>query len=225
MGRLRKNYVNENKLFSNDFYFIKDPKSNKGNWSKVFKNKNPIEIEIGCGKGLFIVSKAIKNPNINYIAIDKFATVLFQVLKKIEKYNSENNTQLQNIKIISIDAKELQDCFANKEIDQCYLNFSDPWPKKKHEKNRLTNISFLTIYDAITKDDALVEFKTDNDSLFEYSEFSLKENNYKIVFITNDLYSIDNNLKDNFPTEYELKWSSRGTKIKKITYITKNGSN
>ena len=170
MGRLRKNLVNEAKLFSNNAYFIESPKTFKGNWNKVFKNSNPIEIEIGSGKGLFIIRKAICNPNINFIAIDKFATVLFQILKKIESYNKDNLKKLENIRIISIDAKQLSECFTEKEIDKCYLNFSDPWPKKKHEKNRLTNISYLQIYDLITKDNSIVEFKTDNLSLYEYTK-------------------------------------------------------
>lgn len=221
MGRLRKNLVNEAKLFSNNTYFIENPKALKGNWNKVFKNTNPIEIEIGSGKGLFIIQKAICNPNINFIAIDKFATVLFQILKKIESYNKDNLNKLENIRIISIDAKQLSECFVEKEIDKCYLNFSDPWPKKKHEKNRLTNISYLQIYDLITKDNSIVEFKTDNLSLYEYTKITLQSNDYKIVYDNNDLYSDKENLKSNFPTEYEIKWVNKGTKINKIIFITK----
>lgn len=222
MGRLRKNLINENKLFNNDYYFISNPKDFKGLWkSKIFKNNNPIEIEIGSGKGLFIVKKAINFPNINFIAVDKFSTVLFQVLKKIDSYNATSIYRLKNIRIVSIDAKNLCDIFDENEINKCYLNFSDPWPKKKHEKNRLTNLKYLKIYDYISKKNSLVEFKSDNLSLYEYTKKELVKNSYLIIFDTLDLYANEENLKDNLPTEYEIKWSNMGAKIKKIIFLTK----
>lgn len=222
MGRLRKNSVNEFKLFSNDYYFVNNPKDFKGLWkSKIFQNENPIEIEIGSGKGLFIIQKAINFPSINFIAIDKFSTVLFQVLKKINLYNKTATTSLKNIKIISVDAKDLCNIFDKNEIDKCYLNFSDPWPKKRHEKNRLTNFEYLKIYDSITKKNSLVEFKTDNLPLYEFTKKELFKNSYKIILDTIDLYADKQNLENNLQTEYEIKWSNKGAKIKKIIFLTK----
>lgn len=222
MGRLRKNLVNETKLFSNDYYFVNNPKDFKQLWkTNVFKNNNSIEIEVGSGKGLFIVQKAITFPNINFIAIDKFSTVLFQILKKINLHCQSNETNLNNIKIICADAKDLCNYFDKNEIDKCYLNFSDPWPKKRHEKNRLTSLKYLKIYDCITKKNSPVEFKTDNLSLYEYTKNELIKNSYKIILDTIDLYASEKNLKDNFPTEYEIKWVNKNAKIKKIIFLTK----
>ena len=193
-------------------YLIKNPISYKGNFSKLFNNDNPIEIEIGMGKGNFIIEKALKNPDINYIGLEKYASVLVYAVKKLENLN------IPNLKIINIDASEINDLF-DKEISKIYLNFSDPWPKKKHAKRRLTSSIFLDKYKFIFKNDAIIEMKTDNENLFEYSLVSLSENGYILKFVTFDLYSTD--IKDNVKTEYEAKFVAKGMKIHKLVAIQK----
>lgn len=212
MGRLRKNKKYEDKLFDDKNFYINNPLEFKGKWKQeVFKNNNPLHIEIGCGKGGFINTLSENNPNINYIAIDKFPTVLYKTLIKINDQNKKN------LKIVSVDAKILSDVFLNHEVDKIYLNFSDPWPKKSHEKNRLTNPNFLNIFFNILKPNGKIEFKTDNDGLFDYTIETLKENNYKILYLTYDLYN-EEDIKDNVPTEYEIKWKNLGAKIKKVIF-------
>lgn len=214
MGRLRKNVVNEQKLFLDEKYFIQNPIAHMNHWNKnVFKNTFPIEIEIGCGKGKFIIEKAVNNPNINFIAIDKFPTILYKVLIKIKR-----NIGLNNIKIVCLDAKEINNVFALNEISKIYLNFSDPWPKKHHEKNRLTNKRFLDMYFNILKPNGIIEFKTDNDQLYNYTLNVLKENNYFIHYYCDDIYNDLNNNQDNIATEYEIKWKNKSVKIKKIIF-------
>ena len=189
---------------NNSNYVIKNYKDNIGNWNKVFNNSNPIKIEIGMGKGNFIINNAIKYPNINFIGIEKYDSVLVKAIEKLETLD------LPNLKIIMMDAKEINEVF-NKEIDTIYLNFSDPWPKKRHTLRRLTSPIFLDLYDNIFKGDKVIVQKTDNRKLFEYSLMSLVEHNYKIEKISLDLYNDDT--EDNIPTEYEEKFSKKGQNI------------
>lgn len=218
MGRLRKNVEYEQILFNDSFYYVNNPEQFKGNWNNVFNNKNPIEIEIGTGKGSFILQKALLFKGINFVAIDKFPTVLFQLLKKLNKLE----TPLNNLKIISIDALKICSIFEDKEIDKIYLNFSDPWPKKHHEKFRLTSNTYTKLFFEILKNDGFIEFKTDNDGLFQYTLSKIKENNFAVYFATNNLYETSE-VKNNIATEYEIKWIARGSKIKKIIFRKKYG--
>ncbi|WPL37067.1 tRNA (guanosine(46)-N7)-methyltransferase TrmB [Malacoplasma iowae] len=213
MGRLRRNRKYEEKLFNDTNVFIINHLEYINNWKKqVFKNNNEIHIEIGCGKGDFINYLSKNNENINYVAIDKFPTVLYKALSKV------NKEMRNNLKIISTDAKELNSVFGKGEVDKIYLNFSDPWPKKQHEKNRLTNISFLNIFFNILKDGGVIEFKTDNDILFDYTVDVVKSNNMNIHYLSYDLYNDKEEIKFNVPTEYERKWHSAGKTIKKIVF-------
>lgn len=197
--RLRK-LKNEKDILDNSKYIISNPKDYKGNWKKLFNNTNPIHIEIGSGKGNFILNNAINNPNINYIGIERYDSPLSRAIKKIEK------TNLSNLKMVRIDAEELNDVF-DKEIDIIYLNFSDPWPKDRHEKRRLTHEHFLKIYDNIFINDKIIIQKTDNIKLFEYSVCSLVNYGYKLEELNLDLHKEKEEI---ITTEYEEKFMKLG---------------
>ena len=201
--RLR-NISNAKELINKSSYYISNPQEYKNNYNKLFNNNNPIHLEIGMGKGNFIIDMAKKNPSINFIGIERYESIALRAIQKLEKEN------LNNIKIICIDAIELENIFG-KEISTIYLNFSDPWPKKRHAKRRLTSKIFLDIYDKIFKNDKIIIQKTDNPILFESSIISLSQNGYIIEDISLDLL---NSARENSMTEYEEKFSSQGIKIK-----------
>ena len=182
-------------------YIVKDYKEYKGKFKTLFNNDNPIHVEIGMGKGNFIIGKALANPDINFIGIEKFDSVLVRAVEKVDELN------LPNLKLIMMDAKELNEVF-DKEIDTLYLNFSDPWPKKRHALRRLTSITFLKEYDNIFKSKKTIIQKTDNRKLFEYSLMSFVDYGYKIEEISLDLYKDE--IVDNIPTEYEIKYRDKG---------------
>ena len=185
---------------------IKDIESYKGNYKKIFNNNNPIHIEIGMGKGNFIIGMAKKYPDINFIGIEKYDSVLVRALEKIED-------EIPNLRLIRMDATEIENVFY-KEIDTIYLNFSDPWPKNRHEHRRLTSELFLKRYDNLFKGDKNIIMKTDNRKLFEFSIMSFTNYNYKIEEISLDMYKDD--IKDNVQTEYEYKFHNKGFPIYKI---------
>ena len=198
------NVKNAMDIINNSPYMILNPMEYKGRYNKdVFHNDKPIHLEIGMGKGNFIIDKAIKNPDINFIGLEKYESVLCRALEKLENYN------LSNVKIIREDAINLADIF-DKEIETIYLNFSDPWPKKRHAKRRLTSYVFLPIYDKVFKDKKVIMQKTDNVSLFESSIVSLSTYGYTIEEISLDLSKTD---IENSLTEYESKFMNRGVKI------------
>lgn len=188
-------------------YYISNPYEYKGKWKEHFNNNNPIYIEIGMGKGNFIIENALKYPQINFIGIEKYDSV---IVKAIEK---SNNLDINNLKLIRMDANKINQVF-DKEIDLLYLNFSDPWPKDRHAKRRLTSPIFLELYDNIFKNTKHIIMKTDNDNLFEYSIETLQNNGYKINYLTRDLHN-DNN-DNNIMTEYESKFIKKGIKINKL---------
>ena len=188
-------------------YVIKDYEQYKGKFLSIFSNNNPIHLEIGTGKGDFIIGMALKYPNINFIGVEKYASVLYKLIGKIE------NMDIPNLKIIMMDATDIDKIF-NHEIDTLYLNFSDPWPKERHYKRRLTSTEFLKKYENIFKGNNHIIQKTDNRGLFE---FSLKEfvlNGYKIEDISLDLHNDD--CPSNVETEYEKKFSAKGNPIYKV---------
>ena len=207
--RLR-NIKNKKEIIENSKYIILNPKKYKGKWNDLFGNNNPIYIEIGMGKGKFIIENAMKYKNINFIGIEKYDTVIAKALKKVENY------KIENLKLIRIDAKELNDVF-NKEIDLIYLNFSDPWPKERHQKRRLTHKNFLKIYDELFRKGKSIILKTDNKSLFEYSVCSFSNYGYIIKNINVDLHNSDEN--DIITTEYEDKLVNNGNIIYKVMCI------
>ena len=202
-----KHIKNADEIISKSKYLVKNPKENKGNWNKVFNNDNNIEIEIGTGKGKFIIGKAIENPNINFIGIEKYDSPLVSAVKKLEEL------ELTNLKLICLDALEIEEIFDH-EIDKIYLNFSDPWPKKRHAKRRLSSSVFLNKYENLFKNEKRIEMKTDNDDLYEFSSESFIENGYDIV-------KTDTNYFDTIRTEYEDKFISLGKNINYISVVKK----
>mgnify|MGYP000590429875 CR=1 FL=1 len=180
---------------------IANPKEYIGKWHEVFNNDNPIYLEIGMGKGKFLREHALKNPNINYIGIEKFDSVIVQAVEKIAPLN------LINIKLINVDAEELLEIFNANEINKIFLNFSDPWPKKRHTKRRLTYKDFLENYKKVLNKDGIIEFKTDNRGLFEYSLVSMQNFGMEFIEVYLDLHKTE---VFNVETEYEKKFSPFG---------------
>ena len=188
-------------------YVIKDGKEYFGKYETLFEKKQPINIEIGIGKGKFITEMAQLHPEINYIGIEKFDSVLIRALEKQEEM------ELSNLKLMRLDAEMIDEVF-NHEIDRIYLNFSDPWPKKRHAKRRLTSKEFLKAYDSIFKTTKEIIMKTDNRKLFEYSIMSFTNYGYQIEEISLNLY--DDDIKENVATEYETKFHNLGYPIYRI---------
>lgn len=208
--RLR-NVKNAIEKLNDSCYFIKNPKDYYGKWQDFFKNNNPIHLEIGSGKGNFLINKAKENPNINFVGIEKFSSVL---VRAIEKLTLEN---ISNLVFICIDAKEIDTIF-NHEISLLYLNFSDPWPKKRHADRRLTSLSFLKLYDSIFVNEKHIIQKTDNIGLFAYSLEQLSKNGYILEKVSLDLANED---ISNIKTEYEEKFTELGFKINYLEAIKK----
>lgn len=174
------------------------------NINEMFEKSQPIHLEIGMGKGNFIIEHAKRNPHINYIGFEKYESVILQALVKLEELD------LPNLKLVCADASNLTKLFSENTIDKIYLNFSDPWPKVRHAKRRLTSPSFLNIYEYIAKKPTTIEFKTDNRGLFEYSLVTFNENKYKFNELSLDLHK---DKEDIITTEYEDKFSSMGNPI------------
>ncbi|MGT2910357.1 tRNA (guanosine(46)-N7)-methyltransferase TrmB [Streptococcus cameli] len=195
-------------LRNNPQYVISNPEECKGRWSEIFGNDNPIHIEVGSGKGRFITGMAVQNPTINYIGIDVQQSVLSYALDKALEAG------LPNVKLLYVDGSSLTNYFDNGEIDRLYLNFSDPWPKKRHIKRRLTYKSFLETYEAILPEKGEIHFKTDNRGLFEYSLASFSQYGMILNQVWLDLHASD--FEGNIMTEYEEKFSSKGQPIYRV---------
>ncbi|HPU44988.1 MAG TPA: tRNA (guanosine(46)-N7)-methyltransferase TrmB [Thermoclostridium sp.] len=192
--------------FSN---YVTEPELFKERWSSYFGNYHEIHLEIGAGKGEFIITLARNNPGINYIAVERCNTIALKMLRKIPE------TGLRNLAVTSVDAENLEEFLREGEIGRLYLNFSDPWPKKKHAKRRLTSPKYLGIYERILKDGATIELKTDNRGFFDYSLEQFADSAFEIVACTYDLYNSDL-LEGNIPTEYEMRFHGLGVPINKL---------
>jgi tRNA (guanine-N7-)-methyltransferase len=192
--------------FSN---YVPEPGIFKERWSSYFGNYNEIHLEIGSGKGEFIITLAQNNPGINYIAVERCNTIALKLLRKIPE------TGLRNLAVTSVDAEHLEEFLREGEIGKLYLNFSDPWPKKRHAKRRLTSPKYLRIYERILKDGAMIEFKTDNRGFFDYSLEQFEDSAFEMVASTYDLYNSDL-LEGNIPTEYEMRFHGMGVPINKL---------
>ena len=199
--RLR-NVKNKEIILNNSKYLIKNPDELKSKWKNYFNNNNPIYVEIGMGKGQFIINMAINNPNINFIGIEKYDSVIVRALEKIPE-------GLTNLVMIRMNALEIDNVF-DREIDHIYLNFSDPWPKKRHYDRRLTSKVFLKKYDLIFKDKKEIEMRTDNQELFIYSLEVLSQYGYSFLKISFNYHLDDDN---HITTEYEDKFSKNNIPI------------
>ncbi len=202
-----KNVPGSREAIAESDFVVHEPEKIKGSWKALFANKNPLHIEIGMGKGRFIYEMARRNPEINYIGIEKYSSVLLRAVQKMEA------EPLFNLKFIRMDAEEITDVFAEGEVDKIYLNFSDPWPKDRHAKRRLPSKEFLARYDRFLVKDGFLEFKTDNRGLFDFAVEQLPEAGWKAEKITYDLHHDEEMVLGNVMTEYEEKFSSMGNPI------------
>lgn len=196
-------------------YVIQKPEAHKGAWAEVFPKKQPLHIEVGMGKGRFLMDLARLNPDINYVGIEMYDSVLLRALQKREELEAEGETY-ENLFFMRVDARLLPEIFEKGEVDKIYLNFSDPWPKARHAKRRLTSREFLERYDKILVPEGTVEFKTDNRELFESSLEEVNETKWQLLAHTFDLHHNEEMVKGNVMTEYEEKFSSMGNPICKM---------
>ena len=204
--RLR-NVTGSREVIANSRFVVHEPAAQKGKWNEVFGNDRPIHIEIGMGKGRFQMELAAANPDINYIGIEKYSTVLLRAVQKMEAQ------ELSNLRLIRMDAEEICEVFDRGEAAKIYLNFSDPWPKDRHAKRRLPSRQFLARYHEILAADGRIEFKTDNADLFDFALEEVAPAGWKIEAMTRDLHHDEKMLAGNVMTEYEEKFSSAGNPI------------
>lgn len=204
--RLR-NITGSREVIGDSPYVVHEPKTARGRWQELFQNEQPIQIEIGMGKGKFLYTLAKAHPQINYIGIEKYSSVLLRAIQKMEE------EPLPNLLFIRMDAEELTEVFGEEEVDRIYLNFSDPWPKDRHAKRRLPSAQFLARYDAVLKKDGYLEFKTDNRALFDFAVEELPGAGWKLKALTYDLHADPALMEGNVMTEYEEKFSAQGNPI------------
>ena len=190
-------------------FVIQEPKTMKGSWRTFFENHNEIDIEVGMGKGRFMMEMAEKNPEINYLGIEMYSSVLLRAVQKMEE------KELHNLRFILMDAREIAEVFEHEEVDRIYLNFSDPWPKDRHAKRRLPSRQFLQRFEQVLKKDGVIEFKTDNRDLFDFAVEETEPAGWEILEISYDLHQDEKMMKDNVMTEYEERFSSLGNPIYK----------
>lgn len=196
-------------------YVIPEEKECFGKWSEIFGDKQPIHIEIGTGKGRFIMELAALHPEINYVGIEKYSSVLFRATQKMEV------DPLPNVRFIRMEAEHILRYFEKNEVERVYLNFSDPWPKERHAKRRLVSREFLDRYRSLLKEGGHLEFKTDNRELFDFGVEQTEIAHWKIMEITYDLHHDETMNTGNIMTEYEERFSSKGHPICK--YIIRPG--
>lgn len=212
-----KNITGSREIIAESDYVIHEPEQHKGKIKELFGNQNPLHIEIGMGKGRFIMELAALHPNINYIGIEKYSSVLLRAVQKMEQ------NELPNLKFIRMDAENIMDVFGEGEADRIYLNFSDPWPKSRHAKRRLPSKEFLQRYDVILNKEGKIEFKTDNRDLFDFALEQLPLAGWEAEKVTFDLHHDNEMNMGNIMTEYEEKFSAQGVPIcKYIIYRKKS---
>ncbi|MFC0562021.1 tRNA (guanosine(46)-N7)-methyltransferase TrmB [Halalkalibacter alkalisediminis] len=203
--RLRNIPGAKDEMNQNPNIVISNPSQHKGNWSKLFNNDHPIHVEVGTGKGQFLIGMSMLNPEINYIGIEKYESVLLRALERSKESEQEN------VKFLNEDVGNLLDFFAPGEIDRVFINFTDPWPKNRHEKRRLTYKGFLKLYEEILNPEGEIHFKTDNQGLFEYSLESFSRYGMSLHNVSLDLHK--SGIEGNVMTEYEERFSRKGMRI------------
>jgi len=208
--RLR-NIPGADEAIAESTYVIQRPKEFRGKWNEVFGNNNPVHIEVGMGKGKFITQMAVRHPQVNYIGIERYTSVLLRAVQK-----RKDMEELPNLYYLCIDARELPEIFAEGEISKIYLNFSDPWPKERHARRRLPSKEFLKRYEKILIKNGLVEFKTDNRELFEFGLVQAEIAGWHVTASTYDLHHEVKMAAGNVMTEYEEKFSKKGNPIYKM---------
>ena len=204
-------YINEHQDV-----IIPNPEDYKGKWHEVFGNDNPVHIEVGTGKGQFVLGMAKQNPNINYIGIELFDSVIVCALERIVEAEKP-----ANLRLLKVNGAKLQEYFAKGDVARVYLNFSDPWPKKRHAKRRLTHEGFLKLYESVLIAHGEIHFNTDNRGLFEYSLVSMNQYGMRLNYVSLDLHA--EMPEDNIMTEYEEKFSAKGQPIYRLEsqFLTK----
>lgn len=206
--RLR-NITGSREMIAESRFVVHEPQEYKGKWRELFGSDHPLRIEIGMGKGRFIMDLARMHPEINYVGIEKYSSVLLRGIQKME------TDPLPNLYFIRMEAEEITDVFDREEVDRIYLNFSDPWPKDRHAKRRLPSREFLKRYDEILSKDGVIEFKTDNHDLFRFALGELEPAGWRLLQMTEDLHHDEQMLSGNVMTEYEEKFSALGNPIYK----------
>lgn len=204
--RLR-NVAGSREVISESRFVVQNPKEQKNHWKELFGNEHPVHIEIGMGKGRFIMDMARLHPDINYIGIEKYSSVLIRGIQKME------TEELPNLYFIRMDAEEIAEVFGQGEVDKIYLNFSDPWPKDRHAKRRLPSREFLSRYHEILAKEGNLEFKTDNKDLFTFALEELEPAGWNLDKVTYNLHQDAAMMEGNVMTEYEEKFSSMGNPI------------
>jgi len=197
------------------------PENTKGCWHRIFGRKAPLIIEVGMGKGRFIVEMALKHPEADFIGIERYESVMVKALQKLDRRLKDGEPVPENVRFLRMDAADLPDFFEQDSIDRIYLNFSDPWPKARHAGRRLVSGRFLSVFEQVLKKDGSIEFKTDNRDLFDFGLSETETAGWELLYSTYDLHSDVGAMKDNVMTEYEEKFSAKGNKICKFI-IRKN---
>jgi len=207
--RLRNKPWAEDFIAAHPHIVIPNPEDFKGNWNEVFHNDNPLHIEVGTGRGQFVTGMAKANPEINYIGIELYDSVIVSALE-----NAIEAGTLPNLKLLKVNGEEMAKFFGKNDVSRVYLNFSDPWPKIRHAKRRLSHEKFLKLYESVLIDNGEVHFKTDNRGLFEFSLMSMSEYGMLLKYVSLDLHA--NMPEDNIMTEYEEKFSAKGQPIYRL---------
>ncbi|MEE1114711.1 MAG: tRNA (guanosine(46)-N7)-methyltransferase TrmB [Eubacterium sp.] len=229
--RLR-NIPGSAEVINNSGFVVKEADAPKGRWAEIFGNDHPLHIEIGMGKGRFIMDMAAKYPDINFVGIEMYDSVLIRAVQKAAirfddslyeggpladaAVSAVPLPEGCNFRFIRMDARNIRSFFADGEVDRIYLNFSDPWPKDRHEHRRLTWRGFLKLYASVLKDGSHLEFKTDNRDLFDFSLAEVREGGWQLLAHTFDLHADEVMNRENVMTEYEEKFSSAGNPICKL---------
>ncbi len=205
-----KNVPRAREIIEQSPYVIDQPACLQGLWRTLLSPECQLHVEIGMGKGKFLMELAARNPDTLYLGIEKYSSVLIRAVEKLEE------TPLPNVRLLCFDAENLEEIFSSEEIDRIYLNFSDPWPKARHAKRRLTSPQFLARYEKVLKKDGQIELKTDNQDLFSFSLESVEESGWVLVDKTRDLHATPGLMCGNVMTEYEEKFSQAGNPIAKM---------